>query len=546
MDKTWSVDAPWDFFAMSNYNTITSLAESPLQEGLIYAGTDDGRIHVTEDGGTTWRRMEVGSLPGVPGTAFVNDIKADLHDANTVYIALDNHKYGDLNPYLVKSTNRGRKWSSIKGNIPERTLVWRLVQDHVRPDLLFAGTEFGIYFTLDGGGRWMKLTGDVPTISFRDLAIQRRENDLVGASFGRGFYVFDDFSVLRHVSEEQLEKEAKLFPTRKAWWYIPRPVMGFSKKASQGAAYFCADNPPFGAVFTYYLPEEIKSRAAVRKENEKKLVEADKDVPFPGWDQLETERREKDPVIWLTVRDSDRNVVRRLNGPAKKGFHRVAWDLRFPSTRAIDIDDGSGGEQQSGVLAAPGDYTVTLSRQVDGTVTDLSAPVPFEVVRMSKGALDGADDQEVAEFWREIARLQRATTAVSMVLDKTLKKVETMHAALSHTPAAPGDLDRKLYELRQNVLELDEQLNGNRARQNVGENTNPTVSQRLWFAMGGTRNSLYGPTPNHRRSLEIATEQFVELKKSLQIILDQKIPDMEKALEEAGAPWLEGQPIPDN
>ncbi|MGM0407245.1 MAG: WD40/YVTN/BNR-like repeat-containing protein, partial [Bacteroidota bacterium] len=215
MDKTWSVNAAWDFNAMSTYNTITSLAESPVQEGVIYAGTDDGLIQVTENGGESWRKIKVSELSGVPETAFVNDIKADLFDANTVYVALDNHKFGDLNPYLYKSTDKGKSWKSIKGNIPERTLIWRVVQDHVKPELMFAATEFGIYFTVDGGNKWVKLTGDVPTISFRDLAIQRRENDLVGASFGRSFYIFDDYSSLRYVSEEQLKQEATLFPTRK-------------------------------------------------------------------------------------------------------------------------------------------------------------------------------------------------------------------------------------------------------------------------------------------------------------------------------------------
>ncbi|MFP4061104.1 MAG: WD40/YVTN/BNR-like repeat-containing protein, partial [Bacteroidales bacterium] len=190
MGKQQSWDEPWDLYAMSNYNTITSLAESPLQEGLIYAGTDDGIIQVTEDGGENWRKIEVGSMPGVPATAFVNDIKADLFDVNTVYICLDNHKFGDLQPYIMKSTDKGKSWKSIRGNIPDRTLTWRMVQDHVKPELLFAGTEFGIYFTIDGGKKWAKLSGDVPVISFRDLAIQRRENDLVGASFGRGFFIF--------------------------------------------------------------------------------------------------------------------------------------------------------------------------------------------------------------------------------------------------------------------------------------------------------------------------------------------------------------------
>jgi len=222
MDKTWSWDSPWDMDAMSMYNTITSLAESPLQEGLIYAGTDDGIIQVTEDGGTNWRKIEVGSLPGVPETAFVNDIKADLFDANTVYVVLDNHKFGDLNPYVLKSTNKGSSWSSMKGNIPDGTIVWRIVQDHKNKELFFTATEFGIYFTINTGNSWTKLIGNIPTISFRDLAIQRRESDLVGASFGRGFFVLDDYSSLRTVSEEQLNQEATLFSSRKAWWYLER------------------------------------------------------------------------------------------------------------------------------------------------------------------------------------------------------------------------------------------------------------------------------------------------------------------------------------
>jgi photosystem II stability/assembly factor-like uncharacterized protein len=545
MGRTWSYDSPWDISAMSNYNTITSLAESPVQEGLIYAGTDDGLIHVTNDGGGNWRRVEVGSLPGVPATAFVNDIKADLYDANTVYIALDNHKFGDLNPYLLKSTDRGRNWRSIAGNIPERTLVWRLAQDHVKPELLFAGTEFGIYFTLDGGGKWIKLTGDVPAISFRDLAIQRREDDLVGASFGRGFFVFDDYSVLRHVSKEQLKREAALFPVRNAWWYIQRPVLGFTEKASQGAAFFTAPNPPFGAVFTYYLSENLKTRKDLRQEKEKELIKQEKDVPFPGWEELDAEVRQPEPGIWLTVRDSDGNVVRRVSGPAKKGFHRVVWDLRFPAVNAIDYREGSNEENQRGVLAAPGAYTVTLSKQMDGTVTVLSDPAPFVVERLHKGALDGAEDDDVATFLQEVAGLQRSVSAASLVLQNTLKKVDAMRTALSRTPAAPGDLDAQLHQLRQTLLEFDEQLNGSRAKQNAGERINPTIRRRLGFAMGGTGNSTYGPTPNIRKSLEIAAGQFSELKTVLEGIIDRQLPELERALMDAGAPWIEGQGIPD-
>ena len=158
-------------------------------------------IQITEDGGQNWRRIEVGSLPDVPKTAFVNDIKADLHDANTVYIALDNHKFGDFAPYLIETNDRGRTWHSMSGDLPDRHLVWSVVQDHESQDLFFAGTEFGIFFSTDRGERWIKLTGGVPTVAIRDLEIQRRENDLVCATFGRGFLIFDDYSPLRFVGD---------------------------------------------------------------------------------------------------------------------------------------------------------------------------------------------------------------------------------------------------------------------------------------------------------------------------------------------------------
>lgn len=539
MDQTWSWDAAWDVDAMSNYNTITSLAESPLQEGLIYAGNDDGLIHVTEDGGQNWRKIEVGDLPGVPATAFVNDIKADLYDANTVYVALDNHKFGDLKPYLLKSTNKGKSWRSIKGNIPNRTLVWRIVQDHVNSNLLFAATEFSIYFTIDGGTKWIKLAGGVPTISFRDLAIQRRENDLIGASFGRGFYIFDDYSVLRHVSENQLKQEATLFPVRKTWWYIQRELGEIG-----GASHYRAPNPPYGAVFTYYLKEEIKTKKALRKEKEKNQIKNKQAVTFPGWDKVEAERRQEEPLLWLTVQDNEGNVVRRIKAANKTGFHRIAWDLRFPPTDAVRNAADLNGDYR-GVMIAPGNYAVTLSKHVDGNVTNLSKPVPFTVEQLFKGALAGADPKETAAFWKETERLNKSTAAASRVLAKALERVTLLQKALIRTVAAPGNLDSELHRIKQSLLMLDEQLNGNRSKQQIGEKNKPTIASRQEVAFEGTFYSTYGATPLHKRSLEIAATEFLELKKNLDIIINKDIPKIEDALKAAGAPWIDRQPIPE-
>lgn len=538
MGRKQSWDNAWDFLAMSNYNTITSLAESPQQEGLIYAGTDDGLIQVTEDGGNNWRRINVGNIPGVPATAFVNDIKADLFDANTVYVALDNHKYGDFSPYLVKSTDKGRTWRSIKGNIPNRTLVWRVVQDHQKAGLLFAATEFGIYFTIDGGSRWVKLKGGVPTISFRDLAIQRRENDLVGASFGRGFYVLDDYSVLREVTEQQLQQEAALFSTRKAWWYIPRPKLSFDdEKGSQGASHFVAPNPDFGAVFTYYLKEGLKSKAEARKEKEKALNQQKRDVPFPGWEALEAEQREVGPKVLLVVKDESDNVVRRVEGPAKKGFHRIAWDLRYPAPDALPLDPAPSpdGQGPKGMLAAPGTYSVTLHKQVDGVTTSLAGPVRFEVTPLREGALKGASQNEVSAFYRSFEEVTGKISALEMDWSKTNKRAKAMQKALLQTQADPGNLDTRLHSLQNSLHAIDTEMHGNRAKVLVGEKTKPTLGERVFALYRGLSNSTYGPTATHRKTLQIVQEQLNALDNQLQQA-KREMEQLAQAIVEAGGP----------
>ncbi|RMG31346.1 MAG: glycosyl hydrolase [Bacteroidetes bacterium] len=539
MGKVQSWDNPWDVGAMSNYNTITSLAESPLQQGLIYAGTDDGIVQVTSDGGQNWTKIEVGDMPGVPATAFVNDIKADLFDANTVYVALDNHKYGDFKPYLLKSTNRGKSWKSIAANLPDRSLVWRLVQDHVQPNLMFLATEFGIYFTPDGGGQWIQLKGGLPTISFRDLTIQRRENDLVAASFGRGFFVLDDYSVLREVSEDVLKQEAALFGVRKAWWYVPRSIV-----SSQGASYYAAPNPPFGAVFTYHLAEGLSTLKSERKKRERELAKEQKDIPFPGWEALEEERREEKPKILLTVKDSQGKVVKRIEGPTSKGLHRVAWDLRHASQGPVSMRrQQQGGFRFGGFgfMAIPGTYTVSLSKLVDGNITPLAGPVSFEVVPLRQGALKGATFEEIAQFRKELESLQTDIAALNYLLNNSSDKVNAMKEALSRMETDAPELLSQLHQLQQQLYELDEEINGNRSKEEIGERSS-SIRSAMFVGFRGL-STTYGPTPTHKQSLEVARKQVEGVKPRLKQLSEEAIPKLEKALREAGAPWIEGQPI---
>jgi photosystem II stability/assembly factor-like uncharacterized protein len=535
MGKLQSWDNAWDLNAMSTYNTITSLAESPVQQGLLYAGTDDGIIQVSEDGGENWRKVELAAIKGVPGTAFVNDLRADLYDARTVYAALDNHKFGDFKPYLIKSTDAGKSWKSIRGNIPDRTLVWRLVQDHVKKDLLFAATEFGIYFTVDGGSKWVQLKGGVPTISFRDITIQRRENDLVAASFGRGFYILDDISPLRDLNPQTLEQEVLLFPVKDPWLYIPRSVTG-----DMGASDYRAKNPPYGAVFTYYLKKDLQSLKTQRTSAEKALEEG-ASVPFPGWEKLDAEKAEDIPYLLLTITDSEGKIVNHVKAPATQGIHRVSWDLSHASKNYISLEEPKGSpEPASGFRVMPGTYGINLQAVQKGTVSSLTEPRSFEVKQLMRGSLEPASYAEMDQFRLELEAFGQELGKVNQELVNSAKKVAAMkQACLSLDSDAPEILQR-IYELDALFRKLDVRANGHPSKNEVGEKQAPTPRSRYFTATRGL-NSLYGPTGMHRQSLELGKQELEPIRAYLERLTGEVIPKLEEELRQAGAPWIEGQ-----
>lgn len=535
MGRTQSWDNAWDVNAMSNYNTITSLGESPIQEDLIYAGTDDGIIQVSEDGGENWRKTEVGDIRGIPERAFVNDIRADLFDENVVYAALDNHKYGDFKPYLIKSTDKGRSWTSIAGNLPERHLVWRMVQDHVNPDLLFAATEFGIFFTIDGGEEWVELKGGAPTISFRDITIQREHDDLIGASFGRGYFILDDMSALRELSSDMLSEEGKLFEIRDAFWYKPRSV-----EIDPGASFYTADNPPFGAVFTYYLKDGLQTMQAERRQQEQRLDDND-DVPFPGWDQLEAEMREPRPEIMIVVKDDDGNVVNKVSGSASKGFNRTSWDLSYPSKDVVSLAQqrGGGGWFGGGFQAVPGTYTATLTKVVDGEVTVLSGPVEFEVVPLREPTLEGPDYEEMLAFQQEVNAFQQELSMFDNKLEHQIRKVDAMGRALDRADQENHELMKSLYNARMQLLDLQEKVQGSEARNEIGERNPPTPSERMFVGMRALYTSNYGPTELHKRTVDAGKAEFADIEAEMNDFMQNVMSALEKEFENSGAPPIE-------
>ena len=545
MDRVWSVDDLYDNTAMSWYGTLTAIAESPLVEGLLYAGSDDGLIQVSEDGGGSWRRAPVA---GVPELAFVNDLMASLHDPDTVYAVFDNHKQGDFRPYLYRSRDRGRTWRPIAGDLPDRHVLWSVVQDHVLPELLFVGSEYGIHFTLDGGGRWFKLSG-APTVAFRDLAIQRRESDLVGASFGRGFWVLDDYSPLRRLGEAELAQEALLFTPRDALWYLPANTMATRGKAYQGGAYFSAPNPPHGAVFTYYLRDTAETAREARRARDKQRREAGADIEFPGWETLRAEALEAEPKTVLTVRDAAGAVVRRLDGPAEAGIHRIAWNLRYPPLDPIQIDPPGElppwASPPRGPLAPPGRYTVELARFDGERDTPLVAARQFAITPLDNQSLPAAEPAEVLAFARRTGDLYRRVQGAAAELKTAGQTVRYLEKAVFETPRAPAELLGRLGAARREIADLEVQLTGDAVRRRLREPSTPSILDRAAGVVSGHWDTRGGPTATQRNELEVALGAYESLAPRLRRLIETELPEIERALEQAGAPWTPGRrPLP--
>jgi photosystem II stability/assembly factor-like uncharacterized protein len=541
--KVQSVDAVARHASTDPYGNSSALAESPKKEGLIYVGTDDGLIQVTEDAGKNWRKIE--AFPGVPDMSYVSRVLASQHDAGTVYAAFDNHKRSDFAPYLLKSTDVGRSWTSLKGNLPANGPVLALAEDHVNPNLLFAGTEFGVFFTVDGGKKWIQLKGGLPTISIHDLTIQKRENDLVVGTFGRSIYILDNYAPLRSVKPETLTQEAALFPVKDAMMYIQSQPLGGRGKSFQGESFFTAENPAYGATFTYYLKEPLKTRRQARQEAEKEADKKGGGVRIPTAEELRAEEEEEPPAIIFTVTDSAGRVVRRLTGPATAGMNRINWDLRFPapvlSTRQPEPEEEVFGEPPSGPLVMPGKYSVSFAKRVGGALAPLASPQEFTVYVEGQAQMNPADRALLVEFQQKVARLQRAVTGAVETANQLKTRLGLIKRALQETPAADAKLSQDAMAIERRTNDILRALRGDVAARARNENTLPSISDRVGTIVGDQRMSTSRPTQTQTDHYAIASKDFEQVLAQLRALVEGDLARLEKAMEAAGAPWTPGR-----
>ncbi len=545
MGRTWGPDAVAKNQSTAFYSNISAFAESHQREGLLYAGTDDGLIQVSEDGGVTWRKGD--NFPGVPKDAYVSRLIASLHHPTTIYATFTNHQNADFTPYVIRSTDAGRTWTAINGDLPKRGSTHAFAEDHVDPKLLFIGTEFGLFFTKDAGQRWIQLKGGLPTIAVRDIAIHRGEHDLVIGTFGRGIYILDDYRPLRTSSVDALNKtEGTLLGARDAIAYVERMQYGLRGKAFQGEAFYIGENPPFGAVVTYYLRDGLKTLKEQRQEAEKAAAAKNSAVAYPSSDDLRAEAEEESPAILVTITDATGTVIRTLTGPIGKGFQRVAWDLRVPAPvlprppRPED-EDNLFASPPSGPMVMAGKYSAALQKRVGGVVTPLAGALPFTVLPDPAGVTTSTELDRRAVFEQKLTALRRSVSGALDAANATTSRLDAIRRAIDLTPGAPRALHEQARELQRRLNAILVGLRGDTALARRNEPVPPSISERVNGIASDLAESLWAQTGTHDEVFAIASGEFASVLAALRTLLVTDLPALEQALEKAGAPWTPGR-----
>jgi photosystem II stability/assembly factor-like uncharacterized protein len=538
MDRYWSYDAVAKDLSTSLYGTAVSFAESPLKEDLLYVGTNDGVISITENAGKEWRQVR--SFPGVPQYTYVSDIMPDKFDENIVYAAFDNHQQDDFKPYILKSTDKGKSWISIANNLPDRGMVHTIEQDFINPELLFVGTEFSVFFTLNGGKEWVELNEGLPSIAVKDIAIQKRESDLVIATFGRGFYILDDYSPLREVTAELLKNTAYIFPVKDALMYIQT-----EGKDAQGSTYYFSRNPAFGATFTYYFNDSLKTKKELRHEIEEKLFKEKKPIPQPAVEELRAEESEEPPYLLFTIYDEDGNEVRKLTTKPGKGINRITWDLRYPEINTVRITDQKYNplsESESYMLAIPGKYTVSLSKSLNGETTLLVPPREFRAIVLENTTLPAENREELAEFQKKFGELGRTMRATQRFAEEMFTRTQYIQQALLQTPGSPVELMQQAKDLSKRINDIQFKFEG-RESPASWEELPPApmpLNRRLNSIIRSHVQSTSGVTQTQKDNYNILLDEFPPLLEDLKVI-NTELKSLEERLEELHAPWTPGR-----
>ena len=540
MGKYWSIDAVAKDVSTSLWGLIVTLSESKIKKDLLYAGTDDGVIAVTEDGGKNWTKYT--SFPGIPEYTYISDILPDKFDENVVYATFNNMLNDDFKPYILKSSDKGKNWIPITNKLPVNGTIHTIQQDNINPNLLFAGSEFGFYFSVDGGNEWNEFKTGLPTTAVRDIALQERECDLVIGTFGRGLYILDDYSPLRNFRKEMLDKEGFIFPIKDAKMYVQSN--GFD---NQGSMYFKSPNPEFGATFTYFVKDVPKTAKAIRQEKEKPLFEKGEPIPQPSIADLDAEAKEIKPYLIFTVTDEKGNIIKKLYKPADKGVNRITWNFTYegisPVTTVKYDPIGANNARKGGeIQVMPGTYKVSLSIFAKGNTRELAAPVPFICKPLNLATFPSANLNAKYAWISEASDFSRNIYGTMSYATELVNKTNAVMQAIHEAPGATTEMMKEAERINSDLDNIMFIFNGPEAK--ASEEELPPMEMPLSQRLSSMASASYGTSGD---ITTIAKEQMEILKVEFPPILDRvkkaglDLQNLDKQLDAIKAPWTPGR-----
>lgn len=492
----------------SFYGNITSLDESPVVEGLLYAGTDDGRMHRLEPGSSNWSELPLPA--GLPERAYVQGIWCSKSAGDRVYLAVNLHKSGDFKPYLYVSDNRGGAWKSISASLPERGTVYSFAEDGIRGDVLFCGTEFGLFATTDRGLTWKALKSGLPPIAVKDIDIQARESDLIVGTFGRGIYILDDYSPLRQLAEAA-DKDF-VFDVSAALLFEQTLPLGYPGGGFQGATLYRSQNPEPGVVVSVLLKEVPKTLKATREAREDESRKAGKAIPDPSASELRKESVEREPEILLVFADARGVEVGRKLYKASKGLQRLHWEARFQKPGAVDVSGGLAAYREGGLLPE-GDYLVSVFlRHREGD--RLIGIEPFRIEHLKMGSF-ASEPASLSAFRLWSYSLGKSLRMLSKQLSNSKKEVERMRSFASVGQSVDDGINQSLAAMQLRLDSLEAVMYGESRLAEMQQPVAPGISNVFYAAVDGLDRQYSPPTGTQARSLERVELQLPQFQAAL-------------------------------
>jgi photosystem II stability/assembly factor-like uncharacterized protein len=516
MGKIWPRNAVARHQGTADYGNISTIDESPIRQGLLYVGTDDGLISVSRNGGASWTRIS--RFPGVPDETYVSRVVASRLNEGTVYATLDNHRNNDFKPYVVKSTDYGAHWTSITGNLPATSSV-QVIREHPRnANLLFVGTEHGAFYSADGGRVWTQLKYNIPTVPVHDIVVHPRENDLVIGTHGRGIYIIDDITPLEKLAEATASG-LYLFPVKPATQYNPNSSIpgGVRGAGALGDREYSAPNPAFGAAVTYFLRDSLPR----------------------GGD------------VTLGIYDASGNRVRELTANRKPGMHRVTWDLRTAPPYVPRRPAGQVGEPPSrqrevaGPFVLPGRYTARLTVKTGGSAPATVREVPIEVRSDPLVQMSEADYRALYDMRVSTGRLQATVQAVVRTAEQLKEQIADVKAALQSS-TAPDTVSKQADAIEREVTDILKEIRGDPQAETVADDKRteePSIQDRVNSVAGQIGNVSSQPTELQKATIRLATSDLEREVGRINTLLQRRIPALNTALDAAKIPWTIGRPV---